>query len=173
MNQSYLDIARRYIDTHPAPAEVPLLQHQQRPPAAFNGPGTEPLRQVEPPVSLDAYRTRATRRCTECGHGLSIIATRALCGRCATRLYQPDTAATPSNQSATDELRGEILAAADRRRYPRLRVLDRLVASGIDEWLPLLREADEAQLRELLRGLERHHGTIHKEADDEHPALTD
>jgi hypothetical protein len=173
MNQSYLDIARRYIDTHPAPAEVLPPQDQQRLPGDVDLPAAEPLRQLETPVSLDAYRTRTSRRCSECGHGLSIIALADLCGRCAARPYQPVTTAARSNHSQTDVLRGEVLAAVDRQRYPRVHVLGRLVGGGTDEWLPLLREANDAQLREILHAIARRPVAAPKEVDDEHPALID
>ena len=69
-------------------------------------------RDLQPgPVSIEEYRARTRRVCTECGHGLSIIANRDICGRCAARPYQPDTTAARSNQDAIDQLRGEVLAA--------------------------------------------------------------
>jgi len=104
---------------------------------------------------------------------MSIIAVGELCGRCAARKHEPPIDFPAEVQDTVEALRGEVLVAADRRRYPRLRAFGRIVAGGTEEWLPLLREADQAQLRELLLALERHHLPTRKEVDDEHPALID
>ena len=101
---------------------------------------------------------------------MSVIAAGELCGVCAARKSEPLTASPAAIYDPVEILRGEVLVAADRLHYPRIRVLSRIVASGIDEWLPLLREADEAQLQDT-PGPRRHRVPTHKEVDDEHPAL--
>ena len=98
-------------------------------------------------------------RCRLCGHGLSVVAVRDICGRCALHEVMRQLAADRSQSADLEDerhLRGRVLAALDRRNYPRLQLPDHvLTGPGVEGWAPVLREMNLPQLRSLLRLVER------------------
>lgn len=101
------------------------------------------------PIPLAAYRVDGcVRRCRQCGHPLSVIAVRDICGRCAgPQTMIEDATAWPE----VAVLRGKALVALDRRGYPRITLPDgRRPGPGLLLWAPVLRELDTEGLAALL-----------------------
>ena len=101
-------------------------------------------------------RTGSPRRCTSCGHSLSVLNVVGLCGRCVLPHSSSATSdvAEKSDQEEERHLRGRALVALDKHGYPRLVLADGSVGPGLEAWGPVLREMGGAQLRALIGVIE-------------------
>jgi len=157
MNQAYLDIARRYLVVEAAKAPAPAdstaerLAGEAKRSTVARGkllPKAE-LPSLKEPAALAAHRDQR-RTCSNCGHGMSIVAVRDICGRCvAQKMRPPSVEAKPADALST--LLGLALVAVDRSHYPRLKLAaGTVVGEGIENWGPVLRGMDTEQLTGLL-----------------------
>ena len=108
-------------------------------------------------LSAESFLSQSPR-CHSCGHGLSLIAVRDICGRCVLRDAAPEIAVRrrqPEGQEGVRHLRGRALAELDRNNYPRLRLSSDAVGPGLESWAPVPREMDLVNLRALVALVER------------------
>ena len=147
MSQKYLEITRQFTA-----GSLALANLQTSPPGSDNLGGAErqPNQPQVKPIPILNYRNGDTvRRCLRCRHILSVVAVRDICGRCATPRLESSVHTEPYSQQAI--LRGKLLVALERQRYPKATLSDgRRVGRGVLNWAPVLREIGEAKLRELL-----------------------
>ena len=162
MQQPYLDIARHFV----------LGRQPFKTLDAGGGPFEESPGEPEPsaerdaPVSLASYREgAAARRCHLCGYALSVVSVRDVCGRCVLRESTPpiaraiETIRNPGDDER--QLRGRMLAALDRRNFPKLHLgSGHTVGPGLLEWGPVLREMNLRALQDIERVLARLPGSM-------------
>ena len=113
---------------------------------------TEEIQPQSEPTRIAAYRRDGSvRRCRTCAHVLSIVARGDLCGRCVLQSGKANPAVDPEGVRPDALVRGQVLVALDRRRYPRLTLGDgRSIGPGLDAWGPVLLGMGLSELSDLL-----------------------
>jgi hypothetical protein len=166
MNQHYLQRARVFLHQREESEGMALRDPVQDLSHCEVPSSPEAPEQV---IALATYQSnKIGASCRRCGHGLSVVAVRDICGRCAAKELAAELTESTTIAAAEDErhLRGRLLADIDRRGFPRLHLLDGSSAGpGLLAWGPVLREMTTDQLRLLERSLTNLPGAMSEVTD--------